>query len=169
MKCKIPLILKCPTLCVSENSAVNLQHGACASILLCSSIATRHALHLVIWDRFVTLTFLSLSLVLLLLHFKIFCCEMIANLRCVSHMLHMPLHNAHIFIIISVYLELCGCWTSLMHCSYMNCYRRILFFLQEDSLINKFGKLSSVVKSKGADWKDKMITYIKNEQPQVEK
>ena len=39
----------------------------------------------------------------------------------------------------------------------------------DESLIHKFGKLSTVVKSRGADWKHKMINYIKNEQVPTER
>ena len=40
--------------------------------------------------------------------------------------------------------------------------------MDDESLIGKFGKLSSVVKTRSADWKHKMITYIKNEQTPVD-
>ena len=39
----------------------------------------------------------------------------------------------------------------------------------EASLMKKFGKLSTVVKTRSADIKEKMINYIKNEQMQAEK
>ena len=39
----------------------------------------------------------------------------------------------------------------------------IIVVLQEESLLGRFGKLSTVVKSKSALVKEKMINYIKNE------
>ena len=40
---------------------------------------------------------------------------------------------------------------------------------QEDSLSGMFGKLTTVVKTKGVSVKAKMINYIKNEQGPTEK
>ena len=39
----------------------------------------------------------------------------------------------------------------------------------DETLREKFGKLSTVVKTRGADWKHKMINYIKNEQTPVDR
>jgi len=43
------------------------------------------------------------------------------------------------------------------------------FSKEESSLLNRFGKLSSVMKSTSAVVKEKMINYIKNEQTPSER
>ena len=51
-----------------------------------------------------------------------------------------------------------------MYQLYLNMYNYHLFFQGDgQSLIDRFGKLSSVVKSKSVSMKAKMINYIKNE------